>query len=921
MLKFFTGSLGNKRLLNFQNIACLNNLKFSQLLSSSILLQPDRGDNFNKDSMSGNPPHETDLKAAASNDDNEIKPNFDEAKHVKKRKERHRKKNKSESGANNQTPEKDPNSGGQQRTPNKNRNSQQQYTPNKNNQHQRTPNKNRDSNPNTPRKTGQKSHNLLPEMKFEPYISLEECSEKLEHGELVKSSIRINPRAYTESFANDPAGLRDINISGMENRNRAMNGDIVAVEIFPEDQWKYKDDVLIAKTGKVVSIIDKKHCRIAAGHLNLYKSNAFGFALMCPVDSRVPRIMIPINECPKDFTKRPKDFEKTLFVASIYDWGLNLAFASGKLLRSIGEAGHIEPETEAIIASNDIDSSDFKEDVLRCLPDGETWEITKEELSKRKDLRGECIFTIDPATARDLDDALSCKKIGDDLYEVGVHIADVSHFIEQENALDEIAQNRATSVYLAQRVIPMLPRVLCEQLCSLNPGVERLAYSVIWNIKSDGTIVKEWFGRSVIKSCVKLSYDHAQQMIDAEVSDLNAEDYPQIYGDFPIKKITGIVKNLYGISAHLRKNRFDSGALKIDMPKLAFTLDDESKMPNGCRVYQYKNSNEMIEEFMLLANMAVGRKIYKSHPKIAILRNHPPPQEVMMHDLQKICETFNIAFDIRDSASINKSLRNVLIDYQDKEELYNALTLMCAKPFQNAKYFCTGSIEDEAAYRHYALNVPIYTHFTSPIRRYPDIMVHRLLTAALKSDFKVQDDVKALQAVADHCNDKKWAAKKASEQSSLLFFAVYIKECGPVTEKGVVVGILNRAVDVLCTRLGVVNRVYIDQLSLLKHDFNNEENEQTPRMTLHWIDDSKTQEGSLDDKLAALTQQFEKKWQAQKEETEDNPNANESEVITQELTIFTPVNLVLSVKDDSPTKIIASLTNPHKVDDNPQLGL
>ena len=788
----------------------------------------------------------------------------------------------------------------------------------------------------SPHKSNQQ-RNKLPEINFQNYISSEECTEGIKRGELIVGTLRINPKSYQDGYIDSETGGRDIYIEGIEMRNRALPGDIIAVKLLPKDQWKKTssnddtendDDLYFAKTGKVVYIIQKKHSRVAAGHLNPFRNHSFGFALMSPVDNRIPRLMIPLNECPPNFKARPKDSEKILFVARIISWGLNMPFASGKLMRSLGEAGHIEPETEAIIMSNNIDSSEFQEDVVSCLPDGSTWKITKEELEKRKDLRKECIFTIDPATARDLDDALSCKKIDEDLYEVGVHIADVSYFIEQGNALDEVAKERATSVYLAQRVIPMLPRVLCEQLCSLNPGVDRLAYSVIWHIKSDGTIVREWFGRTVICSCIKLSYDHAQQMIDSTTTDeVVEEQYPPLHGGFTLEKISGIVKDLYGISAHLRKLRFDSGALRIDMPKLAFSLDAESGLPNGCRVYEYKNSNEMIEEFMLLANMAVGRKIYQSHPKKAILRKHPPPHDMMMSDLQRVCEDFGIQFDISDSASINSSLKKIIESHPEAHEyLYPALTLMCAKPFQNAEYFCTGTIDNVDLFRHYALNVPIYTHFTSPIRRYPDVLVHRLLTASLVSDFNINADVKELQITADHCNDKKWAAKKASEQSSLLFFAVYVKECGPLTEKGVVVGILDKSIDVLSIRLGTVNRVYCDQLSLSKHDYRLDE--VNSHMTLYWQDNSDTKKGTLDERLAALTKQFEQRWQNKREPDESSTNipeekdaGNTESTIKQELTIFSPVDLILSVKPNAPTKILASILNPYDINENPDHGL
>jgi len=803
----------------------------------------------------------------------------------------------------------------------------------------------------TPNNKNQRYNNKLPEIKFEEYISHEKCSEGLKRGELLSGSIRINPKDFKDAYITSPvAGERDIYIDGLVSRNRALQGDMVAVKILPRDQWKtvlvstgkpkatveeanststetskvseVEEPTYSVKTGKVVYLIEKKHPRVGTGHLSIYRNNAFGFALLSPIDNRLPRLMIPLNECPENFKQRPKDFDTTLFVVYITGWNCNMAFATGKLMRSLGEAGHIAPETEAILINNNIDSAPFNQDVIDCLPNGKAWKISKEEIDKRRDLRSECIFTIDPPTARDLDDALSCEQISDDVYQVGVHIADVSYFIDQGNALDKEASSRATSVYLAQKVVPMLPSILCEQLCSLNPGVERLAYSVIWKLKSDGTILEEWFGRTVIKSCVKLSYNHAQQLIVNEnVADLTPDDYPAIDGAFSLPKICQTVKMLYGISKYLRDNRFKSGALRLDQPKLSFSLDGPSGLPNGCTIYEYKDSNRMIEEFMLLANMAVARKIYKHEPERAILRCHPPPHAIMMEDLENLCKHYGILFDITDSTSISNSLSKIQeLEPEIQSTLLPAITLLCTKPFQNAKYFCTGSMEDEEAYRHYALNVPLYTHFTSPIRRYPDVLVHRFLTSALKDDYKVQGKIEELQLVADHCNDKKSAAKKASEQSSELFFNVYVMECGPITEKGVIVGILDKAIDVLCTRLGVVKRVYCDKLSLYTHKFQMEALK--PRLTLYWQDEAKLKDLSVDDKLELLTKKFESKWAMQKNQHNDEDTEIEipDDAKEQILTLFTPVNVVLAVERNAPTKMKVILKSPFD-DESTELGL
>jgi len=786
-------------------------------------------------------------------------------------------------------------------------------------------------------------NNKLPEMNFDLYISKEECSEGLKRGGLIKGALRINPRNFVDAFISSADGTeRDIYIEGIADRNRSLPGDIVAVKLLPKEQWKTnrpgepeqkaaasnENPPVFTKTGKVVFIIEKKHSRVACGFLKPFRNNSFGFALLSPVDNRIPRLMIPLTECPNDFKVQFKNYEKTLFIGSIADWGKNSAFASGKIMRSLGEAGHIEPETESILLCNDIDSSPFSEKVLRCLPDGKKWSVTKEELEKRKDMREECIFTIDPATARDLDDALSCKLIEEDVYEVGVHIADVSHFVEQGTELDNVASQRATSVYLAQKVVPMLPNVLCEQLCSLNPGVERLAYSVIWKMKSDGTILSEWFGRTVIRSCIKLSYDHAQRMIDSdETNDISPEEFPEIYGQFPFAVIASKVKLLYGISKFLRSRRFENGALRLDQPKLAFTLDGKTGMPSGCYVYQYKDSNRMIEEFMLLANMAVGHKIYQNNPDKAILRCHAPPQEILMEGVADTCKKFGIPFNIKNSSGISSSLGEILNRKEDifnKESLFAALTLLCTKPFQNARYFCTGTIDDEASYRHYALNVPIYTHFTSPIRRYPDVLVHRLLTASLDKSFELRGNAEELEVVASHCNDKKWAAKKCSEQSSLLFFAVYLLECGPLTEQGVIVAVFDKAVDILCTRVGITVRAYMDKLPLWKHEFSMEDTK--PTLILNWQngESSSSAEGggedNLNKELKELTTQLEKKWQIKKELNEQ-PDKLPDDAVKQVLTVFATVSVVLHVDRQLPTKIIGTLSHPITTESVPSLQL
>jgi len=746
--------------------------------------------------------------------------------------------------------------------------------------------------------TTKSNPNKLPSVKFEPYISDAEYEErkiKAKDGfTLVDGIIRINPKNFHLAYISNPDGVsRDIVLDGVEARNRALPGDLVAVEILPREQWR---DEKQTRTGKVVFLVDKKHSRIACGTLRPYRNHRFGFALFSPVDRRLPRLMVPLAECPRQFIDDHKTLEKTLFVGEILDWDEKMPFANGKILRNLGESGLIEPETEAILINNNIDSSAFSDRVLNCLPDVQTWKVTKKELRKRKDLRNECIFSVDPATARDLDDALSCKRLNDDTFEVGVHIADVSHFIKEGSDLDKVARERATSVYLTQKVIPMLPSALCEDLCSLNPGVERLAYSVIWKMKSDGTIVNEWFGRSVIKSCTKLSYDHAQKMIESnDINSLNCEDFPEIHDKkFSLTKIAETVKLLYSISKVMREERFTSGALDFSDNDVAFNLNKSTGMPEGCYLHEYKDSNRMIEEFMLLANMAVGNHIYERHPKRAILRCHPPPHEALIEAVSTICSKFDINFDATDSGSVNQSLNNINkiedVDDEQREMLLPAVNLLCMKSFKNAKYFCTGSIEDNSLYRHYALNIPIYTHFTSPIRRYPDILVHRLLTAALDEDFKVKAKTEQLQMWAEQCTAKKLNADSASEQSSQLFLAVYVMEHGPLLETGVVVNVAENSVDVLCPQIETLSRIYLQDLqSVEEFRYSLEGENSKPTLTLTWKIHGSESNTDVEDVVG-------------------NTPASPPQV----LTMFTPVKTIISVKRNAPTKIKGELLNPHE---------
>nr|XP_008997947.1 DIS3-like exonuclease 2 isoform X4 [Callithrix jacchus] len=568
----------------------------------------------------------------------------------------------------------------------------------------------------------------------------------------------------------------------------------------------------LQRSAKVVYILEKKHSRAATGFLKLLadkNSELFRkYALFSPSDHRVPRIYVPLKDCPHDFVARPKDYANTLFICRIVDWKEDCNFALGQLAKSLGQAGEIEPETEGILTEYGVDFSDFSSEVLECLPQGLPWTIPPEEFSKRRDLRKDCIFTIDPSTARDLDDALSCKPLADGSFEVGVHIADVSYFVPEGSDLDKVAAERATSVYLVQKVVPMLPRLLCEELCSLNPMSDKLTFSVIWTLTPAGKILDEWFGRTIIRSCTKLSYEHAQSMIESPTEKIPVTELPPISPEHSSEEVHQAVLNLHGIAKRLRQQRFEDGALRLDQLKLAFTLDHETGLPQGCHIYEYRDSNKLVEEFMLLANMAVAHKIHRAFPEQALLRRHPPPQTRMLNDLMEFCDQMGLPMDFSSAGALNKSLTQTFGDDKHSLARKEVLINMCSRPMQMALYFCSGLLQDPAQFRHYALNVPLYTHFTSPIRRFADVLVHRLLAAALGYREQLDLAPDTLQKQADHCNDRRMASKRVQELSTGLFFAVLVKESGPLESEAMVMGVLNQAFDVLVLRYGVQKRIY-----------------------------------------------------------------------------------------------------------------
>jgi len=299
-----------------------------------------------------------------------------------------------------------------------------------------------------------------------------------------------------------------------------------------------------------------------------------------PTDKRVPLIAIPTEQAPSDFVENHNQYAQQLFVACIKRWPITSLHPFGTLVTQIGEIGGIEVETEALLKDNNVISEEFSENVMKCLP-VTPWIIPEKELETRRDLRTTRIFTIDPPASKDLDDAISCTRLPEGGYEIGVHIADVCYFVKPNTALDRDARKRATTVYLVQKPVPMLPPQLSEEICSLNPGADRLAFSVIWKMTPDGKILESWFGRTVIRPCAKLAYGHFQAVIEGQPLDSEVT----IYDEIPASEIEADIKVFYDLSSRLRETRFKNGSLSMNSIKLNFQLNENGD-PIECSVYE-----------------------------------------------------------------------------------------------------------------------------------------------------------------------------------------------------------------------------------------------------------------------------------------------------------------------------------------------
>ncbi|SHJ57283.1 RNAse R [Maribacter aquivivus] len=541
--------------------------------------------------------------------------------------------------------------------------------------------------------------------------------------------------------------------------NKAFHKDKVEVYIYPRSKSKKLE-------GEIVKVLERYKTTFV-GIVDMQKT----FAFVRPTDFRMYTDIF----VSKDKLNGANDGEKVL--VEITDWPDDVDSPFGKVTEVLGIPGEHDTEIHSILAEYGLPYS-FPADVQN-FADGLDTSIKEEEIKKRRDIRDVLTFTIDPKDAKDFDDALSFQKLENGNYEIGIHIADVSHYLQKDTILDDEAYERATSVYLVDRVVPMLPEVLSNNACSLRPNEEKYTFSAIFELDSNAIIRNQWFGRTVIDSNERFAYEEAQYIIE--------NGNGNIPEDISIREAAYSVSNdvveatleMDRLAKIMRAKRMDQGALSFDKVEVRFNLDENSN-PIGVYFKESKDANKLIEEFMLLANRKVAEFIGKQKPKKTfVYRIHDDPDPDKLMALNGIVSKFGHKLDFKDKKSISSSLNQLLQDVKGKKE-QNMVDTLTIRSMSKAIY----TIDNIG---HYGLAFDYYTHFTSPIRRYPDVMVHRLLQHYL--DGGSSANAEEYEKKCKHSSDMEYLASSAERDSIKYMQIKFMQDHKDEEFRGVISGV------------------------------------------------------------------------------------------------------------------------------------
>lgn len=632
-------------------------------------------------------------------------------------------------------------------------------------------------------------------------------------GKFMQGTFMASRENFLEGSVNVEGMEQFILVQGRSSLNRAVDGDIVAIELLAEDQWSAPSDIVLqdeeeedpgdvledekilmeqapkkiiekTPTGVIVGIIRRKwrqYCGILQVTLN--KDNTRH--IFVPAEKKIPKVRIE--------TRQYENLSKERIIVAIDSWPRHSRYPNGHFVRALGPIGDKDTENEVLLLEHDVPHSRFSDAVLSFLPKL-PWIITENDVAQRTDLRHLDVCSVDPPGCTDIDDALHCRDLPNGNLEVGVHIADVSHFIRPGTAIDKEAALRATTVYLVDKRIDMVPELLSSNLCSLRGGEERFAFSCIWEIDHDANIVKTDFFKSIIRSRSAMTYEEAQIKID----DQNQQD-----------SLAKSLRGLNNLAKKLKARRLENGALVLASPEIRFQVDSETHDPIDVEAKKMRETNSMVEEFMLLANISVATKILHEFPECAMLRRHPEPPQSNFDPLVKAGKHQGFEINTNSGKELARSLESA--HKADNPYFNTMLKILATRCMMQAVYFTSGMLQPSEFF-HYGLACPIYTHFTSPIRRYADVIVHRLLAVCIGADATYTDllDKKTNHKLCHNLNYRNRMAQYAGRASvalnTHLFFRGKIQD-----EDGYILFVRKNALQVLIPKFGLEGTLYLNK--------------------------------------------------------------------------------------------------------------